>query len=79
MHVSIVAVTVSNVMLTVFRRGMLGSVVVSWTTNTSTLSGSLLPVTGALQFPPQQDTTTITLTVSKPGTITYFPVICIIV
>lgn len=64
---SIVA-TVNNVELTVFRRGVLGDVVVSWTTGTSTATGfapgSLLPMAGTLEFPPQQNTTTLILTVS---------------
>lgn len=55
-------------MLTVFRRGQLGSAEVSYTTGTSTTAGfvpgSLLPVTGTLVFPAQQNTTTLTLTVS---------------
>ena len=54
--------------LTVFRRGELGSVEVSWITGTSTapgfVPGSLLPRDGIVQFPPQQNTTTIILTVS---------------
>lgn len=62
------AATANNVMLTVFRRGQLGSADVSWITGTSTapgfIPGSLQPMTGVLTFPVQQNTTTLALTVS---------------
>lgn len=55
-------------MMTVFREGELGNAEVSWVTGTSTTArfvpGSLLPATGTLQFPAEQNTTTLTLTVS---------------
>lgn len=58
----------SNVELTVFRRGELGNVEVAWTTTALNVAGftpgSILPVTGTLQFPPQQNTAVLTLTVS---------------
>lgn len=64
-----VGVTTSNVELTVFRRGELGNVEVGWTTVTSTAPGftpgSVLPVIGTLQFPSQQNNTTLTLTVGS--------------
>lgn len=76
-----VAAEVSNVELTVFRRGGLGDVVVSWSTGTSTAAGfapgSLLPASGSLQFPPQQNTTTLTLTVSPRGSTCADPILFI--
>ena len=64
----VTASTVNNVVLTVFQQGQLGNAEVSWTTGTSTgvgfVPGSLLPMTGTLNFPAQQNTTTLTLTVS---------------
>lgn len=55
-------------MLTVYRRGTLGQVEVSWTTSatitSSFVAGSILPPAGTLRFPPQQNTTTLTLTVN---------------
>ncbi len=60
--------TTSNVELTVFRRGELGIVEVGWTTiaqdEAGFTPGSVLPETGTLQFPPQQNTTVLILTVS---------------
>lgn len=55
-------------MLTVFRRGMLGDVEVSWVSGASTStvfrSGDLFPLAGRKQFPSGQNTTMLTFIVS---------------